>query len=380
MRESREALEAQIEARLADRFPEVELVDLEVRGGRLGTLTLFIDRPGGVDLELCAAVSQALDDVREQYSLEVSSPGLDRRLRKPAHFAARARREVAVKLDGAADGRSNFRGELVASRRGARSRSGSPRAGDGHPAALPTSPGPTWSTTLTPTEANVSREIIEALRQIEKEKGIAFEALVDALEDALLSAYKKTADAVEHAKVEIDTETGDMRVFQLIFPEHIDVEALKVHDEEGQEIGLDLSGVDMSEVERIEVTPENFGRIAAQTAKQVILQRIREAERDLMYDEYIDRVGELVTGIVQQSDPRHNTLVELGRVEAELPRGEQIETEHYEHGARIKAVIMRVEESAKGPQVKLSRKSEELVRKLFELEVPEIADGLVEIK
>ena len=226
----------------------------------------------------------------------------------------------------------------------------------------------------------MSKEIIEALRQIEKEKGIAFEALVAALEDALLSAYKKTLDAVEHAKVEIDTETGDMRVFQLIFPEHIDVDALKVHDEEGQEIGLDLSGVDMSEVERIEVTPENFGRIAAQTAKQVILQRIREAERDLMYEEYIDRVGELVTGIVQQSDPRHNTLVELGRVEAELPRGEQIETEHYEHGARIKAVIMRVEESAKGPQVKLSRKSEELVRKLFELEVPEIADGLVEIR
>ncbi len=227
----------------------------------------------------------------------------------------------------------------------------------------------------------MSREIIEALRQIESEKGIAFEALVEALEDALLSAYKKSPDAAEYAAVEIDTETGDMRVFELIFPDHIDTESLKVLDEEtGEEVGLDLSGVDMSEVERIEVTPDDFGRIAAMTAKQVILQRIREAERDLMYDEYIDRVGELVTGIVQQSDPRHNTLVELGRVEAELPRGEQIETEHYEHGARIKAVIIRVEESAKGPQVKLSRRSEELVRKLFELEVPEIADGLVEIR
>ncbi len=227
----------------------------------------------------------------------------------------------------------------------------------------------------------MSREIIEALRQIEKEKGIAFAALVAALEDALLSAYKKTASAVEHAKVEIDTETGDMRVYELIFPEHIDVEALKVRDTEtGEEIGLDLSSVDMTEIERVEVTPDDFGRIAAQTAKQVILQRIREAERDLMYQEYIDRVGELVTGIVQQSDPRHNTLVELGRVEAELPRGEQIETEHYDHGARIKAVILRVEESAKGPQVKLSRRSDELVRRLFELEVPEIADGLVEIR
>jgi len=226
----------------------------------------------------------------------------------------------------------------------------------------------------------VSRDIIEALRQIEKEKGIAFDALVEALEDALLSAYKKTLNAVEHAKVEVDTETGGMRVYQLIFPEHIDVEALKIRDEEGEEIGLDLSDVDMSEVEQVEVTPDDFGRIAAQTAKQVILQRIREAERDLMYEEYIDRVGELVTGLVQQSDPRHNTLVELGRVEAELPRGEQIETEHYDHGARIKAVIMRVEDSAKGPQVKLSRRSDEIVRKLFELEVPEIADGLVEIK
>ncbi len=225
----------------------------------------------------------------------------------------------------------------------------------------------------------MSTEIIEALRQIEKEKGIAFDALLEALEDALLSAYKKTPSAVEHAKAEVDPDTGDMKVYQLIFPEHIDVEALKLHDEEGEEIGLDLSGVDMSQVERIEVTPDDFGRIAAQTAKQVIIQRIRDAERDLMFDEYVDRVGELVTGIVQQSDARY-TLVELGRVEALLPKSEQIETEHYEHGARVKAVIVKVQDSTKGPQVILSRKSEELVRKLFDVEVPELADGLVEIR
>ena len=114
MRESREKLESMIEADLARRFPEVELVDLEVRGGPGGTLTLFIDRPGGVDLELCGAVSAALDDVRASYSLEVSSPGLDRRLRKPAHFGAALGREVAVKLTAPRDGRSNFRGVLVA--------------------------------------------------------------------------------------------------------------------------------------------------------------------------------------------------------------------------------------------------------------------------
>jgi N utilization substance protein A len=224
----------------------------------------------------------------------------------------------------------------------------------------------------------MSREIIEALRQIEKEKGISFDTLLSALEDALHSAYKKSPDAVDHAAVEIDPETGEMRVFQLTFPDHVDVEALRIINEEGDEIGLDLSGIDESEIERTEVTPDNFGRIAAQTAKQVILQRIREAERDLMYEEYVDRVGELVTGVVQQSDSRY-TLVELGRVEALLPRSEQIDGERYDHGARIKAVIVKVQNSAKGPQVILSRRDDELVRKLFELEVPEIADGLVEI-
>jgi N utilization substance protein A len=225
----------------------------------------------------------------------------------------------------------------------------------------------------------MSKEIIEALRQIEKEKGIRFEALIAALEDALHSAYRKASDAVEHAKVEIDPELGDIRVYQLIFPEHVDVDALKVLNEEGEEIGLDLSTIDESQIEKIEVTPDNFGRIAAQTAKQVILQRIREAERDLMFDEYVDRVGELVTGVVQQSDQRY-TLVELGRVEALLPKSEQVENERYEHGARIKAVIVKVQNSTKGPQVILSRRSDDLVRQLFQLEVPEIDDGLVEIR
>ena len=128
------------------------------------------------------------------------------------------------------------------------------------------------------------------------------------------------------------------------------------------------------------MTPEDFGRIAAQTAKQVILQRIREAERDMMYDEYQDRVGELITGIVQQSDSRY-TLVQLReRVEALLPRSEQVRGERYDHGARVKAIITDVSEQAKGPSIIVSRRSPELIRKLFELEVPEIADGLVEIQ
>ena len=128
------------------------------------------------------------------------------------------------------------------------------------------------------------------------------------------------------------------------------------------------------------MTPENFGRIAAQTAKQVIQQRIREAERAMMYDEYVDRVGEVVTGIVQQAGDRNNILVDLGKVEALLPRSEQVDGERYEQGSRIKAVITEVRSGTKGPQVILSRRDSELIKTLFELEVPEIADGLVEIR
>ena len=134
------------------------------------------------------------------------------------------------------------------------------------------------------------------------------------------------------------------------------------------------------QIVRTDVTPDNFGRIAAQTAKQVIQQRIREAERAIMYDEYVDRQGEVVTGIVQQAGDRNNVLVDLGRVEALLPRSEQVDGERYEQGSRIKAVIAEVRSGTKGPQVILSRRDQELIRALFELEVPEIADGLVEIR
>ena len=145
------------------------------------------------------------------------------------------------------------------------------------------------------------------------------------------------------------------------------------------ELEIDWTQVPDSEIKREDVTPDNFGRIAAQTAKQVILQRIREAEREMMYDEYIDRVGEVVTGIVQQTGDRRNILVDLGKVEALLPGPEQVDGERYEQGSRIKAVIRDVRTGTKGPQVILSRRDPELIKTLFELEVPEIADGLVTI-
>jgi len=213
----------------------------------------------------------------------------------------------------------------------------------------------------------MNRETIEALRQIEKEKGIPFDLLIEALEDALHSAYNKSANAVPFSEVEIDRETGEIHVYELIFPPGQEPD---IEDEEAE--------IDTSAAEREEITPEDFGRIAAQTAKQVIYQRIREAEQGIVYQEYSDRVGEIVTGIVQQSDSRY-TLVDLGRVEARLPKSEQVPTERYEHGMRLKAVVKEVSQNPKEPPIILSRRSEELVRRLFELEVPEISDGLVEI-
>ncbi|MBV8081138.1 MAG: transcription termination/antitermination protein NusA [Actinobacteria bacterium] len=246
----------------------------------------------------------------------------------------------------------------------------------------------------------MTQEIVEAVREIEREKGIESGTLVAALEDALLAAYKKTPGASRHAAVELD-DNGDFRVFSIELPtdleEHLLDEAReraldeleRIEEETGEknhtllsddDLELDWSQVPENLIKREDVTPDNFGRIAAQTAKQVILQRIREAEREMMYEEYIDRVGEVVTGIVQQAGDRNNVLVDLGKVESLLPRSEQVDGERYEQGSRIKAVITEVRTGTKGPQVILSRRDPELIKTLFELEVPEIADGLVEIR
>ena len=246
----------------------------------------------------------------------------------------------------------------------------------------------------------MSQEIVDAVREIEREKGIESGTLVAALEDALLAAYKKTTGAARHATVELD-DRGDFRVFAIEIPADLEERLLdeareraldeleRIEEETGEknhtlladeDLELDWSEVPEEQVKREDVTPDNFGRIAAQTAKQVILQRIREAEREMMYDEYIDRVGEVVTGIVQQTGDRRNILVDLGKVEALLPGPEQVDGERYEQGSRIKAVIRDVRTGTKGPQVILSRRDPELIKTLFELEVPEIADGLVEIR
>jgi transcription termination/antitermination protein NusA len=196
---------------------------------------------------------------------------------------------------------------------------------------------------------------LDALQQIAKDKGISVDVLLDALANALVAAYKRMPGAAEEAVVTIEAESGEIRVY-------------------GQE--LDEEGAVIREWDD---TPKDFGRIAAQTAKQVIFQRIREAERDLKYEEYAGREGDIVTGIIQQSDNRY-TLLDLGKVEALLPQAEQVPFEHYEHNARLKAYIVEVRKTSKGPQIVVSRTHPGLIKRLFELEVPEIANGIVEIK
>ncbi len=210
----------------------------------------------------------------------------------------------------------------------------------------------------------MSREILEAMHALAREKGIEPEKLMIALEDALLSAYKKQPGSAKYARVEMDRDTADFRVIELIIPERLEAHLIVETIDEGtvvdpetgelrepEEPEIDPAKFEQyrDQIDERDVTPEDFGRIAAQTAKQVILQRIREAERDMMFEEYRDRVGELITGIVQQSDSRY-TLVQLReRVEALLPKSEQVEGERYDHSQRIKAVIKEVSALHEGP-------------------------------
>ncbi len=212
----------------------------------------------------------------------------------------------------------------------------------------------------------MNQELIQALRELEREKGIPFETILSGLEEALASAYKsykrqhdpELDEFTTGVRVELDPESGEMRAW------------MQELDEETQEV--------LTEKEE-EVPSDFLGRIAAQTAKQVIYQKLRDAEREMTYEEFSGREGDIVTGIIQQDSHRY-TLLDLGKVEALLPQAEQVPSEPYRHGERLKAYIVEVRKTTKGPQIVVSRTHPGLLRKLFELEVPEIAEGIVEIK
>jgi len=223
----------------------------------------------------------------------------------------------------------------------------------------------------------VNNEFLEALYALEKEKGIPVDILMETIEAALLSAYKRNFGSVQNARVQINRETGDYQVFT----QHTVVEK---DVDPRLEISLsDATKLDpryqLGEVVEYEVTPRDFGRIAAQTAKQVVMQRIREAERNLVYEEYANRERDIVTGVVQRAEQK-NVYVELGKAEAILTPSEQAHGEVYRHGDRIKAYILEVKKTTKGPQVFVSRTHPGLLKRLFELEVPELFEGIVELK
>lgn len=222
----------------------------------------------------------------------------------------------------------------------------------------------------------MNAEFIEALEEIEKEKGISKDIIFDALEAALISGYKKNFGSSQNVEVMIDKVTGEVRVFaKKEVSEQVSDELLEISLEDAKEIERSF---ELGDIVQIEITPRNFGRIAAQTSKQVVTQKIKEAEREIIYGEYIDRENEILTGIVQRAGSS-STLIDLGKLEGSLSVTEQIPGESFKQGDRIKVFVVEVKKTSKGPQILLSRTHPGLVKRLFELEVPEIQDGTVEI-
>ncbi|MBC8590508.1 transcription termination factor NusA [Wansuia hejianensis] len=222
----------------------------------------------------------------------------------------------------------------------------------------------------------MNEDFINALYEIEKEKGISKDIIFEALESALISSYKKNFGSSQNVIVEMDKETGEATVYSIRdVVENVENEYLEISLDDAKKIN-DM--YEIGDVARIEITPRDFGRIAAQTAKQVVIQRIKDAERDVIYDEFINRENEIITGMIQRIS-KNNVFIDLGKTEAILPPTEQIEGENYSQSDRLKLLILEVKKTTKGPQIILSRSHPDLVKRLFELEVPEISNGIVDI-
>ncbi len=223
----------------------------------------------------------------------------------------------------------------------------------------------------------MSSELQDALLLLEKEKGISRDVIVEAIEAALVSAYRRNFNQAQNVRIDINLGVGTMRVFaRKEVVEEVFDPRLEISIEDARGINPNYQIEDIVE---IEVTPKDFGRIAAQTAKQVVTQRVREAERGIIYSEFIDREEDIMTGIVQRQDPKF-IYVSLGKIEAILPSNEQMPNERYKPHDRIKVFLTKVEKTTKGPQIFVSRTHPGLLKRLFEIEVPEIYDGTVEIK
>ncbi len=352
--DTRDRLAEELSAPVGALGLDLEAVDLSSAGKRR-VLRVAVDKDGGVTMddiaEATRAVSTTLDAQglmgERAYTLEVSSPGVDRPLTLPRHWRRNAGRLVTV---------TPHTGDPVTGRittcddeaveldvDGTTQRMSVRRRAQGQD----------------PDRVQEGADLMDIdmslLRMLEREKEIPFDVLVEAIEQALLTAYTKTAGAQEHARVELDRKSG-----------HVTVMAQEVDEEENV-------------LREYDDTPEGFGRIAATTAKQIMLQRLRDAEDERKFGEFSGKEGDIVSGVIQQGRNPDDVMVDLGKLEALLPSGERVPGEDYSHGTRIKCLVISVRKGMRGPQVMLSRTHPNLVKKLFALEVPEIADGTVEI-
>ena len=223
-----------------------------------------------------------------------------------------------------------------------------------------------------------NKELILSLEELEKEKGIKKSYVIEAIETALVTAYKRNFDSLENVKVDIDKQTGATHIYAIKdVTEQAKDEATEISLEDAHKINKELKIGDQVDVE---IVPKDFGRIAAQTAKQVIIQKLREVEREVIFNEFNERKGEIVSGLIQKAD-KNIVIMDLGRLEGIMPTKEQIPTEHYHVNDKIKGYVLDVEKGQKGaPQVIITRSHPDFVRKLLELEIPEIYEGVIEIK
>ena len=222
------------------------------------------------------------------------------------------------------------------------------------------------------------KELIGAMDELEKEKGVSKEYLIESLEAALVTAYKKNFESTDNVKVTINEKTGEIKIYSVrtVVEEYADP-ILEISVEDARKIDKNFN---VGDVVNIDIRPKDFGRIAAQTAKQVVMQKVREAERDILFDRYNEKKGEIVTGLIQKVDDKL-VVMDLGKLEGVMLKKEQIDIEDYKVNDKVRAYVLSVEKSAKGnPQVLVSRSHPDFVRKLFEYEIPEIYEGLIEIK
>jgi len=367
-------------------------------------LRIFIDTPNGISLDDCEKVNDAINPIldeanyiKDQYFLEVSSPGVERRLRKNKHFEASIGKEVDINLYSPITLKQDEINEKKKKNNTTKNISGILKSFDENNITLEIesneeikierknisnligNKGGIWKMKK---KANIlaidNTELMMALDELEKEKGIKKEAILESIETALVTAYKRNFDSEENVKVTMDGQTGEIHIYAVKdVVEEVENPNTQILLSDAKNIDSKLLVGDKAE---IELMPKNFGRIAAQTAKQIIVQKIREESRNLVFDEFNERKGEIVSGIVQKADG-NIVVLDLGKLEAVMPAKEQVPTEHYHVNDKIRAYIMNVEKGLKGaPQVTVSRACSDFVRKLFELEIPEIYEGVIEIK